>query len=117
MANLQQFGEFLKAARQRKGLSLRAVEEEIGMSNAYISQLEQGKVKQPSPVLLHKLSELYGVKYTDILNLIGYPIPEESDSEGLTDKLSARLGPVTDEEEEELAQYLDFLRSKKNRKE
>ncbi|MEL6321950.1 MAG: helix-turn-helix transcriptional regulator [Cyanobacteria bacterium J06626_14] len=117
MANLQQFGEFLKVARQRKGLSLRAVEEEVGMSNAYISQLEQGKVKQPSPILLHKLSELYDVKYTDILNLIGYPVPESGDNEGLTDNLSARLGPVTDEEEEELAQYLDFLRSKRNRKE
>ena len=45
MAN---YGEFLKSARKAKRLTLREVEQKTGISNAYLSQLESGKVKQPS---------------------------------------------------------------------
>jgi transcriptional regulator with XRE-family HTH domain len=116
MDNMNQFGEYLKAARQRKGLSLRAVEDAIAISNAYLSQLEQGKIKQPSPVVLNKLSQLYDLSYAEMMRLVGYPVPGDDDTEeeeGLG--LAARLGPVTDEEEEELLDYLEFLRSRRNK--
>lgn len=113
MSDLNEFGEYLKKARQAKGLSLRAVEEVTGVSNAYLSQLEQGKIRQPSPVILHKLSQLYELSYADIMRSVGYPVP--GDEETQTGTLAARIGPVTEEEEEELVDYLKFLRSKKKR--
>jgi HTH-type transcriptional regulator, competence development regulator len=112
MTNLEQFGEYLRAARQRKGLSLRAVEAAIGISNAYLSQLEQGKIKQPSPVDLHKLSQLYDLSYAEVMRLIGYPVPGEDDEQSSSD-IAARLGPVTEAEEDELVDYLRFLRSRR----
>jgi len=111
MSTLEKFSEYLRAARQRKGMSLRAVEAAIGISNAYLSQLEQGKIKQPSPVTLHQLSQLYGVSYIEVMRLIGYPVPgEEEKSES---DLAARIGTVTEEEEDELIDYLKFLRSRR----
>ena|SRR5260221_5732771 len=112
MSELKAFGDYLKAARQRKGLSLRAVEESVSISNAYLSQLEQGKIKQPSPVVLYKLSQLYEFSYSDVMQMFGYPMPDDSDG-GIT--AASRIGPVTDEEEEELIDYLKFLRSKRNK--
>ena len=41
-------GSFLAVLRRSKGLSLRAVEAETGISNAYLSQLETGKIREPS---------------------------------------------------------------------
>ena len=40
----QSLGPFLRAARERRSLTLRAVERATGVSNAYLSQLESGKI-------------------------------------------------------------------------
>jgi HTH-type transcriptional regulator, competence development regulator len=108
-------GTYLAAARNRKGLSLRAVEAETGISNAYLSQLETGKIREPSPSNLHKLGELYGVSYATLLKLAGHPVPG-GDARRLPESgIAARLGPTTKEEEEALVDYLAFLRTKRSR--
>jgi transcriptional regulator with XRE-family HTH domain len=107
-------GSFLAATRKAKGLSLREVEAATGISNAYISQLETGKIREPSPATLHKLGELYGASYAMLLDLAGYPVPG-TESRPPGSALAARLGPVTLEEEDELADYLQFLRARKRR--
>src|SRR4028118_1042771 len=107
-------GSFLASARQHQKLTLRAVETKTGISNAYLSQLETGKVRSPSPVILRKLSDLYGIPYTTVLELAGYPVPERGNLDASLTVLAARLGPVTSEEADELADYLKYLRSKQN---
>ena len=47
-------------------LSLREVERRIGRSNAYLSQVERGLIKQPDPIVLFELSELYGLNFHTI---------------------------------------------------
>ncbi len=106
-------GQFLQTAREQKGLTLRAVEKATGISNAYLSQLESGKIQQPSPKNLHKLSELYQVSYIDIMRLAGYPVPEESGKETPNARLVSRIGPISKKEEDELVEYLEFMRSKR----
>lgn len=105
------FGQFLQSLRKEKGFTLRAVENETGISNAYLSQLEQGKIKQPSPAILHKLSELYKVSYEELLALVGYPTSSSSKAS----RVSSRLGPITEDEEKSLLEYLGFIRSKKGK--
>lgn len=105
-------GQFLKAAREDRQLSLRGVEKESGISNAYLSQLEGDKIKQPSPTLLHKLCEVYDVSYNTALELAGYPANQIVEEPLLGNKLAARLGQVTRKEEDALVEYLEFLRSR-----
>ena len=50
----EKLGTFLASARNKLDLTLRAVEEETGISNAYLSQLEHGKIKTPAPQNLYK---------------------------------------------------------------
>ena len=109
-------GKFLQAVREAKQLSLRAVEKVTGVSNAYLSQVESGKIKQPSPTILHKLSELYEVSYADVLALAGPPVPGDNDHEDNSSGTLGRLGAVTPDEEQALVEYLAFLRSRKGRK-
>lgn len=45
--------------RKQKGLTLREVENITGISNAYLSQLETGKIKSPSHDTVCKLLNLY----------------------------------------------------------
>jgi HTH-type transcriptional regulator, competence development regulator len=113
---MDKLGSLLTAARQRRNLTLRAVEAETGISNAYLSQLEHGKIRAPSPVVLSKLSQLYDLSYTLVLEHAGYPVP--ADQAGRSDaesKFAARIGPVTAEEEEALVEYLEFYRSRRKR--
>jgi transcriptional regulator with XRE-family HTH domain len=81
-----ELGALLADLRTAKGFSLREVEEATGkaVSNAYLSQLENGKIKKPSPNVLHSLAEVYAVPYETLIA----------------------------EEEEELLKYLAFLRSR-----
>ena len=56
-------GSVLRRARIHHQLSLREVERRIGRSNAYLSQVERGLIKQPDPIVLLELSELYGLNF------------------------------------------------------
>ncbi len=114
--NVDRLGTLLADARKRKRLTLRAVQEAVGISNAYLSQLETGKVQSPSPIVLHKLSELYGLPYATVMQEAGYPLPETVKETDSATRLAARVGETTREEEDALVDYLMFLRSRNQRK-
>src|SRR5579871_2583487 len=105
-----QLGSFLRNGRLAKDLSLRAVEDATGISNAYLSQLEGGKIQKPSPAILYKLCELYGTSYITAMAMTGYPVPNETFPSEQQHSFAARLGPTTEEEEDALIDYLEFLR-------
>ena len=107
---MKTLGEYLANARKMKNLSLRKVEAEISISNAYLSQLENNRVQEPSPTVLQKLSKVYGVPYVECLRLAGYPVPNDQE----VPRIVARLGATTPAEEEELAEYLHFLRIRRS---
>ncbi len=66
------FGNFLKSLRDRQRMSLRDVERESGVSNAYIAQLEKGDRPAPSPDILKKLARAYNVTVRELLLRAGY---------------------------------------------
>ena len=101
-----------RESRDRLGLTLREVEAKTKVSNAYLSQLESEKIKQPSPQTLHKLCELYGCSYSLALELAGYPVPTERQLTSAA-RFAARIGKTTPDEEMALVEYLQFLRSRK----
>lgn len=112
---MEQVGNYFKALREAKGLTLREVEKQTDVSNAYLSQLEKGKVKQPSPLMLHKLATVYGVPYEQLMEKVGYPVPQPVDSHsGPKSRIdvSNRIGNITPEEELELLNYLKFIRTR-----
>lgn len=57
----------LKELRSKTGLTLRQVEEATGISNAYLSQLETGKIKRPSAQALYCLSKIYNISVEELL--------------------------------------------------
>lgn len=112
---MEQVGNYFKALREAKGLTLREVEKQTDVSNAYLSQVEKGKVKQPSPLMLHKLAEVYGVPYEQLMEKVGYPVPQAVDSRSSPKgrvNVAHRIGDITHEEELELLNYLKFIRTR-----
>jgi transcriptional regulator with XRE-family HTH domain len=120
----QSLGDFLAYTRSIKKLTLRDVEEATSkeVSNAYLSQLETGKIAKPSPNVLFALANVYAVPYETLMSKAGYLAPAADDV--LRSAGSKRHGraatfaneDLTNEEEEKLLEYLAFLRSRRGKR-
>ena len=110
-------GQYLASIRDDRDLTLRQVEEATNkeVSNAYLSQIETGKIQQPSPNVLHALADIYNIDYTQLMEMAGYITHTKPR------KQHQRHGRVptfaehhlTPEEESELMDYLKFIRGRK----
>ncbi len=71
------FGEKLRALRQQKKLTLRALAEATGMSFTYLSKIENGRVPYtPSPEKIRLLAEALGVDSLELLRAADKVPPE-----------------------------------------
>jgi HTH-type transcriptional regulator, competence development regulator len=111
--NLTLLGNSLKDGRAKRGWTLREAEEHTGVSNAFLSQLEGGKIKKPSPNVLHKLCEVFELSYALTMEYAGYPVPEEAQLNSDEKRFFSRLGRTSSGEQEALLDYLNFLRTKR----
>ena len=116
----QKLGEYLMHARLAKKMTLREVEQATAqmVSNAYLSQLENGHIKKPSPNILHSLAAVYGVPYDVLMEKAGYVIAKHERTDGMKHGRVATFADknLTPEEEEELLKHLAFIRWKAGKK-
>lgn len=116
----QALGKYLASLRTAKGYTLREVEDATGkeVSNAYLSQLEHGRINKPSPNVLHSLASVYGAAYEKLMEKAGYITPLAEHSQGTKHGRAATfaIGDITEEEEEALLAYLAFYRQRKEEK-
>jgi HTH-type transcriptional regulator, competence development regulator len=72
----------LRKMRLESGLTIREVETRSGISNAYVCQLEGGRVKEPSPHMLYLLALVYAAPgelracYRELFIASGYKPPD-----------------------------------------
>ncbi len=105
----------LKNRREELGLTLRQVEVKTGISNAYLSQLENQKIARPSPSVLRSLADAYRLPYAHLLELAGHPPLSARDRRATVFRTSSGLEQLTKEEERQLLDYLRYLRTRRSR--
>lgn len=96
-------GEYIKQRRIHLGLTLRDMEDQTGLSNAYLSQLENGKILKPSLIVLSKLRDGLATTMDTLLFHHGLSDPN---------KKTCVFDDITPNEEKELRLYLEFMRYK-----
>jgi len=110
-------GQYLASIRTDRKLTLRQVEEATNkeVSNAYLSQIENDKIQQPSPNVLHALADIYVVDYGQLMEMAGYITNTKARSQGQRHGRVATFAnhTLTPAEESELMDYLKFMRSRK----
>ena len=113
------FGLYLKSVRLGLNMSLRDVEEATGkdVSNAYLSQLETGKISKPSPHILYALSTALGVAYESLMERAGYIVPSGQRAKGAKHGKAATFSieNLTAEEEKALLDHLNYIRWRRGR--
>jgi len=85
------------------------------VSNAYLSQIENDKIQQPSPNILLVLADLYEINFESLMEMAGYI--SHSSKRGQAER-HGRVATfaehtLTPDEEIELMQYLTFMRNRK----
>lgn len=109
-------GEYLSSIRNDRKMTLREVEEKTKkeISNAYLSQIENGKIKKPSPNILYSLSELYEINFEKLMTIAGHVVAQTQSSDETRHGRAATFAEhnLTSEEEKELLSYLKYIRSK-----
>src|SRR5436309_5193007 len=107
------FGSVLKQAREVRELSAIDAARAAGISAAYLSRLESDAVKRPSPHVLHQLSEALAVPYAELMRLSGYRVPGDSNATTIDTVSAALFADVTDDERDELLEYLAWYRARR----
>jgi transcriptional regulator with XRE-family HTH domain len=112
---MESLGKTLKEARELSSFTLKQVEEATGISNAYLSQLENEKIKKPSANVLYKLASIYNIKLEVLLAASGIIKESEVAMSKLFNSVALSSTQLTRDEEQELIKYLKYIRfSKKN---
>lgn len=76
---LSDFRNYIKKVREDKGLKMRELERLSGISQSYISQIENGKRSIPTPDVIKKLANGLNENPIDLMVLAGYFSKEEAE--------------------------------------
>lgn len=110
-------GQYLASIRRDRKLTLREVEEATSkqVSNAYLSQIETNKIQKPSPNILHALAELYVIDFEKLMDMAGYLTSATRRGDGQRHGRIPTFAEhnLTPEEETQMMEYLQFIRSRK----
>ncbi|QSZ27616.1 helix-turn-helix transcriptional regulator [Aceticella autotrophica] len=65
-------GIYLRKLRIQQNLSLNDVFDLTGITTTRLNRIERGQVKEPSPIVLKKLSDLYNADLINLYKMAGY---------------------------------------------
>lgn len=104
-------GRVLRRAREHHRFGLREVGRRIGRSSAYLSQIERGLIRQPDPVVLLGLAELYKLDFMTLAKWAGWTgEPEGSPDRGNSATLLVRrVLELDDTQRAEILKYIEKL--------
>ena len=117
----QKFGKFLKQLREERNMTLRDVEEQAHISNAYLSQVENGLRSVPTMKILAKLADAYGVPVSHLAEQAEAEIREqdmETQSVPAPDTQFVCRGyeTLSEDNKKALKSFLEHLRSQQKGK-
>ena len=107
-----ELGQTIRDAREARGLSLRALQEVTGVPNAHLSQLETGKIEQPSMALLYAISQALDLDFAALARLAGHLEPALSNRQGVSGVAFRGSDNLTPEEADEVLRFIELLKKR-----
>lgn len=117
--SMKSLGLTLRESRDLIPMTLRQVEDATGISNAYLSQLENDKIKKPSASVLYKLASLYKIELNTLLRAAGIIekaqktelIEADSDQAEWEKRIAFYTGELSEEQKAKVLEYIKFIKS------
>lgn len=101
------FGDYLKEARVRQGLSLKDVYRKTGISDSRLSRIENGSTAfEAGPSFMKALADLYKIDLVDLLINAGY-----LDAEALCsyEQVFRNVDLLSDDERKHIQEQIDLF--------
>lgn len=114
---MKTLGSTLKNSRELSSMTLKQVEAETGISNAYLSQLENDKIKKPSASVLYKLATVYKLDLNSLLEASGVikKTAKETEDEKPESEFLKRLAfyakDLNKAQQEEVLKHLNYVKN------
>lgn len=125
----KEFGIYIRELRKQRGLTLVELYKKSGVSQPYLSQIENGKATTvPSPTIIEKLADPLGVQSSHLMLKAGYYdwfFDEEADMDSNTQDLGFVLHQkkvlygdieLTEHDKKMITLYIDALVSERPKK-
>lgn len=106
-------GKFIAEHRIAKKLSLRKLAKIANVSHTEIYRLENGTRKHPSPLLLKSIAHALGANFDEIMKAAEYT--DDYSPSPVTSVPIFGVDDLTEQEVEEVRDFIDFLRNKRRR--
>lgn len=104
-------GDALQRERKDRDWTLRRVEQETGIHNAHLSQIEKGAITRPAPNILFTLASLYNLPYERLLQLAGHFKPANGEPRrSIQGAALHAMEELTAEEQHQVLEYMQRLR-------
>lgn len=104
------FANTLKTLRTNHSLSQTALAEQLGISKSAVSMYEQGR-REPDFNVLRKIADIFQV---EIDYLLGRSDSASGNYEPVTIAAHLDTADLTQDELDDVARYIEFIRSKRN---
>jgi transcriptional regulator with XRE-family HTH domain len=102
-------GRVLRRAREYRKLSIREVERRLGRSSAYLSQVERGVIRQPDPVVLLELADLYELDFMTLAAWAGWADESSGDRTEVASLLITRILELDDAQRTQVLSYIERI--------
>lgn len=94
---VEDFGSFIKGIRKSKGLTLAELSEESGVSQPFLSQIENNK-RKPSSEILNKLAKPLGISPLTLMYKAEYADKDEVESLQRAEKILKEIDTYKDDD-------------------
>ncbi|GAB4078661.1 helix-turn-helix domain-containing protein [Nostocoides australiense] len=105
-----ELGKYLRKKREAYGISIRKLSHIVGVDQAQIIRLEQGKVASPKADLLDRIATEINVPVSDLMTLAGYPMARGLP--GLRPYMRAKYKDLPPDAVEEVESFIARLQAK-----
>jgi transcriptional regulator with XRE-family HTH domain len=113
----EMFGKYLKKIREDRKMTLREVEGEARISNAYLSQVERGIREVPTLKVLARLAKAYGIQLSDLTSKAEEEMSGQKSNQGQapapdTEFICRGYEDLSEGKKKELKSFLQYLKDK-----
>jgi GDPmannose 4,6-dehydratase len=103
---MREFGNAIRAARIKMGISQKMLADRIGLSRESISNYERGEVQVLSPALLEMFAAILGMNPQNLARIAGYLNPGDAPAANNSGMKTALITGITGQDGTYLAEFL-----------
>lgn len=108
---METVGQYLRDVREARQFSMSDVEKKTKITSTRLNRIEHGDIKEPSPIALKQLAELYEIDLVSLFIKAGYL---DTNSVSAFSRVFSGVDKLNEDEIRHIQQQIDFLNKRQD---